>query len=294
MAKSMLCIVGVVLIGVGACFAQTPTSHMKVGSNYISRVVSDSRELSFETAKSDHAEQKFLSRKIGAGTDAPNNVKHGRTVPVQDSDNKNSQLTIKDLIVALIGFFAAVIGGLIQSFFSMWQAAKTARENVRIAYRERVSGLADKIGETMHELLSGCDIYLKKWERHGSAPYKQEDQEKAFQESIRKQRCQAEDAANKLGELRLQARYKLYGMDEALRTLTRVNDWITHYKTNVKAGWAFLVRVDELRKAIDNVMMAVMDSGDRPTKEMMQKVTVAANAVREQHEKTDPRYEGDE
>ena len=291
MNNSKVWIVGVILICVALCFAQTLTSRTAACSNCILWTVSDPRERSFVEAKSDRSDQKFLCGRIGGGTNAQDNDKHGKKVPVQDSDNKNSQITIKDLIIALIGFGAAIIGGLIQSFFSMWQSAKTARENVRNAYRERVSDLADKIGEIMHELLSGCDIYLKKWERHGATPYKQEDQEVAFQESIRKQLCQADDAANKLRELRLRARYKLYGMDEALRALTRVNNWITHFKRNVSAGRAFLDKADKLREVVDEALMAVIDSGERPTREMRQKVNDATMALRLQYQKTAPKFE---
>lgn len=294
MNKPAVCIVGTTLIHIGSCFAQIPTSHTEVGSNYFLRAMSGTQESSLVAAKCDRAEQKCLSRKVGVNTKVRDNDGCVVRTAEQNSDKKDSQITAKDLIVALIGFVAAIIGGLIQSLFSMWKTCKAIRENIRMSYRDKISDLADKIGEAMYELLSGCDICLKKWEKHGSEPYKQKDQEDAFQNSIRKWQSKADDAANKLKELRAQARYKLYGIDEALRTLTRVNNWITHYKVDIKAGRAFLNRADELRKAIDNVMMEVMDSGDRPTKGMVRTVTVAANAVRKQHEKTNPRCEGNE
>lgn len=291
MNNSKVCIVGVVLICVGSCFAQELTSRAEVGSNCISRTVSDLREMPFVAAKSDRSRQKFLSGMIREGTNVQDNDNHGKNVPSGDPDTKNSQITIKDLIVALISFGAAIIGGLIQSSFALVRSRMTAKENVRIAYRDRVSDLADRIGSSMHQLLASCDCFLKKWEKHGMTPYPQPDQEAAFQESIQKKLDDARDSSCELGALRLQARYKLYGMDEALRTLTRVNNWITHFKSNVSAGWEFLDKADKLREVVDEALMAVIDSGERPTAEMRQRVNDATMALRLQYQKTDPRFE---
>ena len=80
-------------------------------------------------------------------------------------------------------------------------------------------------------------------------------------------------------------------MDEALRTLTRVNNWITHFKSNVSAGWDLLDKADKLREIVDEALMAVIDSGERPTREMRQKVNDATMALRLQYQKTDPKFE---
>jgi len=280
----------IVLIGVGVNVAWMTSLAAEAGANRFGVDLNVARARSLVAGRCDEC-QKHLCGKDHRSDRKSTDAGSGNIVATQDIGTNESKITGKDLLVALIGFSAAIIGGLIQSLFALRRATMTAKENARIAYRDKVSDLADRIGGAMHQLLASCDCCLKKWEKHGIVPYSQPDQESVFQESIRKKLDDARDSASELGALRLQARYKLYGMDEALRTLTRVNNWITHFKTNVSAGWKLLEKADALRIVIDEVLMAVIDSGDRPTKDMLQRVACATNALRNQYKATDPRCE---
>lgn len=219
-------------------------------------------------------------------------------VPVRDnkdfSKSTSPSENSKERFAALIGCVAAIIGGLIQSLFSLYLANKKEKENARTAYREKVSDLADRLGATTYQLLASCDVYLKKWEKHGTDPYPQLDQEKSFRESEQKWLSKACECAAELRQLRYLLRYKLYGMDDAIKTLTRVNNWITHYKRNVVDGWKFLGNADELRKSIDQVLMAVIDSGSRPTEAMLKKVREATEMLVSQHKMSNPECEEEE
>ena len=275
------------LLLVGVCFAQTALSDVVGIRSPI--MVSNGVPLRAANSKVHSREQHDLCRHNTLGSlkgtdDTTKESTHSNT-------GNNTFWVEKGVPAALIGFMAAILGGFIQSLFSLYLAKRAEREKARIAYREKVSDLADRLGASSYQLLASCDIFLKKWAKHGPAPYPQSDQEESFRKSVQKWLQNASDNALELRKLRYLSRYKLFGMDDAIKTLTRVNNWITHYKKNVDEGRKFLEKADELRKTIDQVLMEVIDSGNRPTEKMLRKIRAATQALKLQHKKTDPECE---
>lgn len=68
----------------------------------------------------------------------------------------------------------------------------------------------------------------------------------------------------KLKGVRPRVRYPLWGIDEGLRVLIRLPDWVSHTRANEKRLTKLLTRADDLRKMIDVVAFRCYRNGRTP------------------------------
>ena len=117
---------------------------------------------------------------------------------------------MKTEIITLIAALIAAITSLINILISVI-AGKYSE--FRSAHRKSLQSYIEPLGKELHQILATSNVYI---ERMTSG----ESQDKWVE--------RATEATNNLKELRWSVRYPLWGVDEGIRTLTRLFDWLTH------------------------------------------------------------------
>jgi hypothetical protein len=128
--------------------------------------------------------------------------------------------------------------------------AGARRAEMRVAYRQAIQPMLPEIAEGVHEILASASILRKR---------AMESQET----STWIERGQV--GVSKLAKVRPQLRYVLYGLDEPLRTLSRIPGWIATYKAlpNTNAD-DLLVKASDLGKYIDRTIRQAYSKGLPP------------------------------
>jgi len=106
--------------------------------------------------------------------------------------------------------------------------------------------------------------------------------------SLNKWREKADEQRKALEDCRHKARYVLYGLDEGLRTLTRMPGWLCHYSEAPDKINALKESADKLRKELDAAILYSYMKGRPPSRSICKKVNIAAENVRRVFSSTRP------
>lgn len=163
------------------------------------------------------------------------------------------------LAAAVIAAVAA-IGSLVVTTISGYR--REGREAQRAALQPHLAPLADAIHQTVatssmqHKaLVDGKRELAAKWRKRGT------------------------DASSDLERIRLEVRYPLPGVDEGLRSLTRIPNWVAHRKGGDEGG-ALLQQADSLAKALHRAIESSWRRGRPPGTFTRHRLTRRVGAVR--------------
>jgi len=109
------------------------------------------------------------------------------------------------------------------------------RSELRLAHRQTLDRTIADLAEALHQTVACADILLKTKSDEARARWK----------------CRGAKASAQLKLLRPKLRYPLWGLDEALRVLSRVPDWAEHARANNSRAEALVQRADSLRRSLD-------------------------------------------
>lgn len=139
---------------------------------------------------------------------------------------------------------------------------------VRAAHRQVILSDLAQIGKSLHETVALSNIQLK-----------------CLSEPIHKEKYkQAAEAANSLKRLRHEVRYSLWGLDEGLRVLTRLPDWIGHAKNSPETAQELFNLAHKLCNTLDRVIRKAYLFGREPSFWQRTKVNREAAALRARYE----------
>lgn len=137
---------------------------------------------------------------------------------------------------------AAVLSGLIG-------ATVAYRKELHEAHRNVIGEYVVDLGEAIHEVVALSNTVFQR---------AQEGQ------PIEKWLRKAKTAAADLKGLRRQVRYPLWGIDQGLRTLARLPDWIAHVRHDASDSKRLLEAADDLSDALDEVVRKSYRGGRPP------------------------------
>lgn len=120
---------------------------------------------------------------------------------------------------------------------------------LRVARRAALDKIIVDLGALFHELLATCNVYTQA----RSPESEQKWIGKAFQ------------ARDRIKSIRPSVRYSLWGLDEGLRTLTRLPEWLEHKRADSEATKELLTAGDNLRKALDSAILGSYKHGRPPS-----------------------------
>lgn len=122
------------------------------------------------------------------------------------------------------------------------------QEEMRAAIRSAAAENLDDIGRLVHEVIALSYILSK---ANSDLGHKEKHEK-------------ARESADKLKSKRLDVRYSLWGIEEGLRTLTRVPDWVAHTRVDIKRREKLLAAASELGEVVDAVVRKTYLTGAVP------------------------------
>lgn len=152
------------------------------------------------------------------------------------------------------------------------------RSESRSAHRDALGPYLSDLGEAIHEVTALSTIVVKRVKR-----------DQAVYEYIR----EAERAANDLKDLRRQVMYTLWGVDDGLRTLSRLPDWINHAKQDPPLAGELVNEASKLAEKLDETIRESYLKGRPPRWYERGKVSRQESTVRRTWEKTRRSLRGD-
>ena len=141
------------------------------------------------------------------------------------------------LIAAIIAAVAAILG---------LKAQRTSE--FRAAHRNILNPYIHELGKSIHEAVAASKILLNA----------------KSSESLANWRERAGIARDSLKELRPKLRYPLWGLDKALRDLSRLPDWIEHARDFDKHSKKLLKRGESLANTVDRCVRRAYAYGRPP------------------------------
>jgi hypothetical protein len=160
------------------------------------------------------------------------------------------------IIAALIG-----AGMIFASFWAtQWTAGRTAKH---AAHRELLAPHVAAVGVALHQCVATSKIFARRI---------------ALGQSPDVWRARGQKAHKDLERLRLRVKYTLWALDEALRTLSRVPDWIGHAAADSPERADRLVEAaDALRAEVDARIRKSIQTGVPPTGQSLAPLIMAVN-----------------
>lgn len=143
---------------------------------------------------------------------------------------------------------AAIIAAVVSIINLVGGASYRRNEEIRAAIRTAVAANVDSVGRLVHEVIALSFILAKA----------------NSDESHKEKHVKARQAADRLKAKRLDVRYSLWGLEEGLRTLTRVPDWVAHTRGNTRHREPLLEAASELGALIDGAVRRTYLTGDAP------------------------------
>jgi len=140
---------------------------------------------------------------------------------------------------------AAVIAAL-SSFAGLF--ARRASE-LRKAHRETLEPHVQDLAEGIHQAVATSNIIVMTNSEEGRENW----------------RARGADAKEKLKDLRVQLRYSLWGLDEALKDLSQVPDWVEHAWDYPDYREEIIERGDKLGDALDHSIRKCYRKGRTPS-----------------------------
>jgi len=136
---------------------------------------------------------------------------------------------IATLIAAIIAAAASITAVILQM-----RAAKTSE--MRVAQRVTIRPYLPRLATALHQVVASSVVYIKRYREGHSVENWQERGKKAQKD---------------ITDIRWKVRYSLWGLDEGLRTMSRLFDWITHLRDYPDKTELLLQEGDTLRRALD-------------------------------------------
>lgn len=165
---------------------------------------------------------------------------------------------------ATLGAAVLAAGASLVSLFVNVRAAQ--RAEARDAQRSVLAPALEGLSAAFHECVASANVVLEKSpESEGRGNWIV--------------RCN--QARDNLKTLRSGIRFVLPGLDEAIRTLSRVPDWAQNYHDKPD-GNEFLERADKLRRALDRAVSHAYTRGRPPGRWEQRWVAWRAKRVRDQ------------
>jgi hypothetical protein len=144
---------------------------------------------------------------------------------------------------------AAIIAATASAFQIVISAFSSRDAEFRAAHRKILEPHLSDLGFSMHQLLASSKMYMQRYGR---------------QQALANWRNRAEEASHRLKDLRRQVRYPLWGIDEGIRTLTRVFHWVSHLQEHPEAAEVLFIASDKLRQALDEAIRNSYQAGRPP------------------------------
>ncbi len=167
---------------------------------------------------------------------------------------QKDQLT---LIAALVAAFGVIINTVL-----------TLMNNRRAEYRSASRKILEEeiasLGTAFHEVIATSRILLKS----------------TGEDNLKNWRAKARDAQESLKEIRPRVRYPLWGIDEGLKTLSKVPDWTNHLLINPEAANKLLDASDILVKQCDHAARKSYLKGQPPSLLTAWRIGKASKKVR--------------
>lgn len=159
---------------------------------------------------------------------------------------------------------AAIIAAVASIVVFLFQVLSSYDAESRGAHRQIIEPYLADIGESLHSILATSEIMMKA------------KTDVSYNEWKRK----AHVSQDTLKGIRGKVRYPLWGIDEGIRVMIRVPNWITHFKTRVPGSRKMLDTADALRITLDDVIRNSYSRGRPPTVLDRWKVARKARALR--------------
>jgi hypothetical protein len=144
---------------------------------------------------------------------------------------------------------AAIIAALVSIIVLLVQVFSSTDAEARGAHRQIIETYLAEIAEALHSIIATSEIMMKT------------KSDASYNEWKRK----AHVSQEKLRSIRGKVRYPLWGIDEGLRVMIRVPNWITHFKKRVPESRKVLDAADALSIALDNAIRYSYSRGRPPT-----------------------------
>jgi hypothetical protein len=145
---------------------------------------------------------------------------------------------------------ATLIAAGLAAVASLSNVAATARgalkAELRVARRKSLEASVVDLGDCLHQVLACANVLMMT----------------SSEEATDRWRNRGQEAKKKLKELRPKLRYSLWGMDEALRVLSRIPDWADHLRSEPRRAKKLLRLSNRLRSGVDRSVRTVYVNGD--------------------------------
>lgn len=160
--------------------------------------------------------------------------------------------------------FAAIIAAVVSIIVLLLQVLSAYDAESRGAHRQIIEPYLADLGESLHSILATSEIMMKA------------KSDVSYNEWKRK----AHTSQDALRAIRGKVRYPLWGIDEGIRVMIRVPNWITHFKKRVPGSREVLDAADDLRITLDDVIRHSYSWGRPPTVCERWRVARRATALR--------------
>jgi hypothetical protein len=170
-------------------------------------------------------------------------------------------------LIAATAAAIASISSLVVNIYFQGQAER------RISYRKSLEAFLPELAKALYTTMASSNVLAK-------IP---SDTSKYVN-----WRKRAGEARKSLHELRYQVRYQLWGLDDGLRTLTRIPNWIEHARGRDELVSALLIEATGLRELIDEVIRKAYAKGSPPNWWQRRKVLHRTQNLRKLYEDSAP------
>lgn len=128
-----------------------------------------------------------------------------------------------------------LIAALIAAIVSIITLAAQRRSELRSAHRNIVSQHIEELGEAVHQVVATSNIITKTRSLTG----------------LKNWRRRASEATQKIKNIRLKLRYPLWGIHEALHSLSCLPDWVEHARDYPDSALELVEKGTRLASALD-------------------------------------------
>lgn len=154
-------------------------------------------------------------------------------------------MELKDLVTLVAAVIAAIVASI-----SLFVTTRTQRlSELRAVQRRTLEPHLLVLGEALHNVLASSRIYLKTRSAGSAAKWL----------------GNAHTAQNELKNLRPKLRYPLWGVDETIRVLSRIPNWIEHLRSEPARAEALLNAANALRERLDKCVRKCYRDGREPS-----------------------------
>lgn len=160
------------------------------------------------------------------------------------------------LVVAIIAAVTSLSTLIITFIFNI---STEKSSEMRVSYRQSLEKYIPDLSESLHAIIATTNILTKA----------------KSEESINTWRERSEKAQATLKDLRCKLRYSLWGITDAINTLTRLPDWIEHARGFQYYSTDLCTKGALLKEEIDEVVRKAYKNGRPPKRCEISKVSLA-------------------